>query len=197
MKSNAELNVIAELDLEPIKVKLMHKQSGEGWGRAQVDAVEVEYRRFLHLLKVFPDEQVAPRFDVDIFWHYHILDTLKYAVDCEQVFGYFLHHYPYSALGGEDDEADHHRTGARMQELYEATFDQAYIRQGEGYPVTALPQSAPAYCSPMKAQTEPAYCSPMTATMMSIQRATPMTARPSAVAQNDSVYSHGLPAIAA
>lgn len=128
MNSNAELNVIAAFDLNPIKVKLMHKESGEGWSQSQVDAVELEYRRFLHLLKLFPAEQVAPRFDVDIFWHYHILDTMKYAADCEHVFGYFLHHYPYSGLGGEDDEAARHRTGARTQELYKATFGEDYIQ---------------------------------------------------------------------
>ena len=128
---NAEFNTIFELDLDPIKVKLMHKESGEGWTREQVDAVEFEYRRFLCLMKLFPHEQTAPLFDVDIFWHYHILDTMKYAADCEQIFGYFLHHFPYTGLRGEDDEAAHERVGARMQALYEATFGEAYIRQEE------------------------------------------------------------------
>jgi hypothetical protein len=141
MNSTEQFNMIAELDLDPIKVKLMHKESGEGWSRAQVDAVEFEYRRFLHLMKLFPNEQVAPLFDVDIFWHYHILDTMKYAVDCEQIFGYFLHHFPYTGLRGEDDEAAHRRVGKRMQELYETTFGEAYIRQSENSaagPITAF-----------------------------------------------------------
>lgn len=129
MNSNAELNVIAKLDLDPIKVKLMHKESGEGWTLAQANAVEFEYRRFLSLMKLFPHEQVAPLFDVDIFWHYHILDTMKYAADCENIFGYFLHHFPYTGLRGEDDEAAHQRVGVRMQELYEATFGETYVRQ--------------------------------------------------------------------
>lgn len=136
MNSTAELEPIAALDLAPIKVKLMHKESGEGWSLEQVNEVEIEYRRFLQLLKLFPDEPMAPRFDVDIFWHYHILDTLKYAVDCERIFGYFLHHYPYSGLGGDADDAGHDRHGARTQELYEATFSEAYIRQEKPYAVT-------------------------------------------------------------
>jgi hypothetical protein len=148
MHSNATCNKISALNLDPIKVKLMHKQSGEGWSRSQVDAVEFEYRRFLQLLKLFPEEQVAPRFDVDIFWHYHILDTMKYAADCELIFGYFLHHYPYSGLGGEDDEAAHHRTGARTQALYKATFGEDYIRPAaiaqndSSYLVRPVPGSA-------------------------------------------------------
>jgi hypothetical protein len=128
MISTASFQAIADLDLEPIKVKLMHEESGEGWSLDKVNAVEFEYRRFLYLMKTFPNEQTAPLMDVDIFWHYHILDTMKYAVDCEQVFGYFLHHFPYIGLRGEDDEAAHQRVGDRMKELYEATFGEAYLR---------------------------------------------------------------------
>jgi hypothetical protein len=136
MISNTEFNAIAELDLDPIKVKLMHKESGEGWSLEKANAVEFEYRRFLQLMKMYPGEQTAPLFDVDTFWHYHILDTMKYAADCERVFGYFLHHFPYIGLRGEDDEAAHHEAGSRMQELYEATFGEAYIR-GHGRDTTA------------------------------------------------------------
>lgn len=120
------MNVIEALDLEPIKVKLMHKESGEGWTLAHANAVEREYRRFLYLMKTYPQEQAAPLVDVDTFWHYHILDTLKYAADCEAVFGHFLHHFPYIGLRGEDDLAAHERLGLRMQQLYEETFGSAY-----------------------------------------------------------------------
>jgi hypothetical protein len=117
---------IEALDLDPIKVKLMHKESGEGWSLEQANAVEFEYRRFLYLMKKFPRAGAAPRSDVDIFWHYHILDTLKYARDCEAVFGHFLHHFPYVGLRGEDDLALHERAGERMQELYEETFGERF-----------------------------------------------------------------------
>ncbi|TFW13473.1 glycine-rich domain-containing protein-like, partial [Massilia arenosa] len=126
---------IAGLDLDPIKVKLMHPQSGEGWSLQKANAVEVEYRRFLYLMKKFPEERTAPLFDVDTFWHYHILDTLKYAADCEAVFGYFLHHFPYIGLRGEEDEQAHVALGDRMKELYESAFGEPYVR-GQG-PETA------------------------------------------------------------
>jgi hypothetical protein len=157
MMSDSGFKAITDLDLDPIKVKLMHKESGEGWSLEKANAVEAEYRRFLILMKKFPTEQTAPLFDVDTFWHYHILDTMKYAADCEVVFGYFLHHFPYIGLRGEDDEAAHQRIGARMKELYEETFGEPYIRaQGESqtaWSASAVQTAWSASASPAKAQT--------------------------------------------
>lgn len=148
MISSEHFNAIASLDLEPIKVKLMHVESGEGWSLEKAEAVEFEYRRFLYLMKMFPQEQTAPLMDVDIFWHYHILDTMKYAIDCEAVFGYFLHHFPYIGLRGEDDETAHRRVGERMKELYEETFGESY---GIGARGAAAPETA--YSGRVSAQT--------------------------------------------
>ncbi|WP_205588317.1 glycine-rich domain-containing protein [Helicobacter vulpis] len=44
-----------------------------------------------------------PPKDVDAFWHYHILDTQKCAQDCQEIFGYFLHHFPYFGMRGDQD----------------------------------------------------------------------------------------------
>jgi hypothetical protein len=140
MNLNDLFNAVMALDLKPIKVKLMHVESGEGWSLEKATAVEKEYRRFLCLMKMFPNEATAPLADVDTFWHYHILDTMKYAADCEQAFGYFLHHYPYVGLGGEDDQAFRLDSGNRMRVLYEATF-------GDPYPGAAAIDAAAAFCA--------------------------------------------------
>jgi hypothetical protein len=131
IKALPEFETIASLDLDPIKVKLMHNHSGEGWSLARASAVEVEYRRFLFLMKKYPDELAAPTVDVDTFWHYHILDTAKYAADCEAIFGYFLHHFPYLGLRGEEDMQAHDRAGERMRELYEESFGEAYLQAAD------------------------------------------------------------------
>jgi hypothetical protein len=153
MYTNDLFAAVMQLDLEPIKMKLMHAESGEGWSLEKANAVEKEYRRFLCLMKMYPDEDTAPLVDVDTFWHYHILDTMKYAADCEQAFGYFLHHYPYVGMRGEDDEQFRLDSGKRMGELYEATF-------GETYPGMAAEAGAgdaeTAYCAGPHADT--AYC---------------------------------------
>src|SRR5438067_8430769 len=126
MNTNGQFKAAMELNLDSIKAKLMHVASGEGWSLDKANAVEKEYRRFLCLMKMYPNENTAPTVDVDTFWHYHILDTMKYAVDCEKVFGYFLHHYPYVGMGAEEDDEVRLDAGDRMRELYEATFGEAY-----------------------------------------------------------------------
>jgi len=128
MISNNDFALIAALDLNPIKTKLMHKESGEGWSQSRANAVETEYRRFLYLVKAFPQVQAAPLVDVDTFWHYHILDTMKYARDCAQAFGYFLHHDPQLGLVGENGAQLQQQAGERMRALYESTFGLSYVR---------------------------------------------------------------------
>jgi len=148
MNTDNVLNAIAALDLEPVKTKLMHVASGEGWSRSKADALDVEYRRFLYLMYAFPDDATAPTVDVDTFWHYHILDTVKYAADCEKTFGFFMHHYPYVGMEGEHDIGAQERGGDRMRELYEQTFGEAYIRT-EAYGVHAVSETdaaGAAYC---------------------------------------------------
>jgi hypothetical protein len=150
MIMNNEFQAVMELNLESIKAKLMHVASGEGWSLEKANAVEHEYRRFLCLMKKYPNENTAPLVDVDTFWHYHILDTMKYAADCEQAFGYFLHHYPYVGMGAEEDDQVRIDAGARMGELYEATF-------GEAYPSLQADGAEAAFCgAAVEAQT--AFC---------------------------------------
>lgn len=148
MTSYDQCSAIAELDLEPIKFKLMHK---EGWTPEQAEAVEREYRRFLFLMKIYPQDAAAPLEDVDTFWHYHILDTMKYARDCETVFGYFLHHFPYVGLCAEAGPDVLEQMGERMRELYEVTFGQSYRRQTSQLQGQAVPSPASdpalAYCA--------------------------------------------------
>ena len=158
MNTSDLLKAVMQLDLEPIKMKLMHVESGEGWSLEKANAVEKEYRRFLCLMKMYPEEDTAPLVDVDTFWHYHILDTMKYAADCERAFGYFLHHYPYVGMRGEDDEQFRLDSGKRMGELYEATFGEAYpgmdAAQFAGHDDDT--QALTAYCAGPRVET--AYC---------------------------------------
>jgi len=92
---------IAALDLSGVCVRLMHPKAGLGWNESRTRAAEFAYREFLLVAKTFPAETPSPSADVDAFWHFHILDTVKYARDCAMAFGYFLHHKPDLSLAGK------------------------------------------------------------------------------------------------
>src|SRR5438445_2199299 len=116
------VGAIRALDLDPIKLKLMDLEEGQGWSREYADSMELAYKRFLTLLVTHPEETIAPSKDVDKFWHGHILDTLKYAEDCQKVFGNFLHHFPYFGMRGEEDAKNLAEAGRTTQRLYEQEF---------------------------------------------------------------------------
>src|SRR4051812_5332671 len=105
-KLEQTIAAIQALDLDPIKFKLMEADEGHGWSREYADHTEREYKRYLILSAKYPEESLTPTKTVDKFWHAHILDTLKYAEDCQNVFGYFLHHFPYFGMRGEQDTAN-------------------------------------------------------------------------------------------
>ena len=113
---------IQALDLSMIKLKLQDVEEGPGWTSEKCDAMEVDYRRFLALKRAYPDVEIVPNKEVDLFWHQHILDTEKYAQDCEALFGTFLHHYPYFGMQGEEDYARLCAAFSETQSLYEAHF---------------------------------------------------------------------------
>ncbi|WP_426110683.1 glycine-rich domain-containing protein [Massilia sp. PWRC2] len=94
MKIDATIAPIATLDLSTIRTRLMHPHAGLGWSEARTRAAESAYREFLMFAKLLPQKAAVPSADVDYFWHFHILDTKKYADDCARIFGYFLHHQP-------------------------------------------------------------------------------------------------------
>lgn len=116
------MSAIDNLDLDPIKVKLMDTHDGESWSFEKVEAICIKYRRFLTLNLENPKAAIVPTQDIDTFWHYHILDTIKYAEDCTQCFGYFLHHFPYFGLRGAEDAKNLADAFEATKALYEARF---------------------------------------------------------------------------
>ena len=63
---------ITKLDLSKIKHKLLLDRS-LNWDKTKIDTVEREYKRFLSIIKLYPNEIIVPNKLVDEFWHMHIL----------------------------------------------------------------------------------------------------------------------------
>jgi hypothetical protein len=82
---------VARLDLGPVREIVIRDA---GWSDERVLEAEREYKRFLFLAASEPERPVVPSAFVDEYWHAHILDTQRYAEDCEAALGRFLHHVP-------------------------------------------------------------------------------------------------------
>lgn len=100
---NIQMDDILSLDFSMIKKKLQDTEEGLGWSELECEFAEEEYKRFLALKRAYPEKEIVPNQIVDSFWHQHILDTMKYAEDCQKIFGEFIHHYPYFGMNGVDD----------------------------------------------------------------------------------------------
>lgn len=121
---------VGALDLEPIRYKLVYDPEGEPWSRERAERAEIAYKRFLTLVVLYPKQRLVPLGDIDKFWHQHILDTRKYAEDCDKVFGHFLHHFPYFGLRGEEDAEGLKQAGVETAALFVREFGDEISSQG-------------------------------------------------------------------
>lgn len=113
---------ILRLNLDRIKWKLSEPEEGRGWSQELCDHAEMEYKKYLTMMKLFPELDIVPSKLMNKFWHQHILDTRAYAKDCNAVFGRFVHHYPYFGMYGEEDKQELISAFERTREIYKSLF---------------------------------------------------------------------------
>lgn len=116
------LGLVEQLDHGPIMFKLVHGDDGPKWSVAQVHIAQLWYKRFLYLNLKYPNSVIVPNKTIDQFWHKHILDTRKYAHDCDRVFGYFLHHFPYFGIRDSQDAQNLERSFSETKDLFLSEF---------------------------------------------------------------------------
>lgn len=112
---------LTQLDLEPIAYRLIHSNQ-EKWNIKQTNQAISAYLMFLLLVYLYPNSQLVPNQEIDRVWHYHILDTIKYAEDCEMLFGRFIHHFPYFGKRGKMDENNLQTAFEQTQVLFQEHF---------------------------------------------------------------------------
>jgi hypothetical protein len=115
---------IQALDLESVKLRLMDPVLGEGWTREYADSIETAYKTYLTLVAKYQDdaEDILLAKDVDEFWHTHILQTMKYAADCQAAFGGFLHHEPHVGAITQELRDKRGKLADKTRALYEREF---------------------------------------------------------------------------
>ena len=106
---------VRKLVFSMLKRKLIEEQ---GWTQEYCHEIEDLYRKFLALNVRYPDVKVCPTGPIDDFWHAHIVDTMAYQKDCEQLFGHILHHFPYFGMRGVEDIADLEAAFDRSLDLF-------------------------------------------------------------------------------
>ncbi len=121
---------INNLDLSMIANTMVIKL---GWLKSEVDEACALYRNFLFLIYKYPDQKIVPSEDIDEVWHNHILDTRKYKVDCEKIFGRYLDHYPYFGMDGITTLEDLSVAFAETQKVHIQEF---------GYPIFSVRYSS-------------------------------------------------------
>lgn len=112
---DAAVEKVSRLDFSMLRMKLV---SEGGWSLEACDEAEDLYRKFLALNIRYPETKICPNGPTDSFWHAHILDTRKYAEDCNELFGGLLHHFPYFGLRGPEDRADLERAFSNTTDLF-------------------------------------------------------------------------------
>ena len=120
----------SNLDLEPIKFSLTQREDGPNWPLNKAETLEVWYRRFLYLSSIYKDKVIVPSKDIDMFWHTHILDTQKYMLDCENLFGRYIHHFPYFGMRGEKDRNQLKKSFHETEELFLLHFSESPVSVG-------------------------------------------------------------------
>ena len=116
---------LTRLDLQPIAYKLIHSNE-EKWNIQQTEEAILHYRMFLLLVYLYPNSQLVPNREIDEVWHFHILDTMKYAEDCEILFGRFIHHFPYFGERGKIDRDNLQKSFEQTQVLFQEHFGIKY-----------------------------------------------------------------------
>lgn len=140
------LQKVGPWDFSLTKEKLL-EPSYAGWTIDRADAAERDYKRYMAITAALSGQQLVPNGDIDRFWHEHILDTRRYAKDCFELFGEFLHHYPYFGMRGEVDNRNWVKTAQESNDLWNREFgEELYAVPGEenagGTPMKC-PQACP------------------------------------------------------
>jgi len=110
--------------IEQIRFDLIRWKMENSPGNCAISSEESElaieeYKRFLTLKQDNPEVSMAPTNLMDEVWHFHILDTKRYAADCERLFGRLFHHSPsYGPHESTERQASLAESFERMSSLY-------------------------------------------------------------------------------
>lgn len=105
-----------DLRLSHVLAKAAENYSWEG---AQAEYAREWYVKHWYLARKYPERPLAAVSKAaDRLWHQHIIDTRKYAEDCDRILGRFMNHTP---IYGTPSEIENNAYQETLQ-LYEEEF---------------------------------------------------------------------------
>ena len=141
----ASLKAIQALNFDQLRQKAcLPKPEGEGWTKPQALEAEKWYKRYLSLMITHPNIKHVPNGPIDTFWHRHILDTSKYIEDCQNIFGGYVHHYPYYGLNGEEDATARDQSFEETNQAYQELYGEECTTMGLLFDIVADPEGCEA-----------------------------------------------------
>lgn len=120
---NKAFDLVKDLDFSLAIEKLQNLEVGSWTKERALKAVD-DYKKYLAITKVLNGYQLVPNGDIDEIWHYHIMDTRQYAKDCNDIFGGFLHHYPYFGMLGEENKEQWLNVQRESDEIWFQLFEE-------------------------------------------------------------------------
>ncbi|KAK42782.1 hypothetical protein BG58_38035 [Caballeronia jiangsuensis] len=115
----------------------------ETWTSVRAHKAVQNYKRYMAVTKALGGTQLVPNGDIDEIWHMHILDTRAYMRDSEQLFGKYLHHYPYFGMLGEENERQWREVQGESEKLWQRLFGEALY--SESLQAQKCPQLCPCH----------------------------------------------------
>ncbi len=119
--------------------KLIEVKNGE-WDLDRAEAALRNYKRYMAVTKALGGVQLVPNGDIDEIWHMHILDTRAYMKDCNELFGEYMHHFPYFGMLGEENRQQWLEVQSQSESLWQELFCEAL------YGATLEAQKCPQVC---------------------------------------------------
>lgn len=108
-------------DFELAIKKIVEIKDG-AWDLTRAILAVKNYKRYMAVTKALGGVQLVPNGDIDEIWHMHILDTRAYMKDCQELFGEYLHHFPYFGMLGEENEQQWLTVQSQSASLWQNLF---------------------------------------------------------------------------
>lgn len=119
------------------KEKLLESKK---WSNVKADRAVSDYKKYMALMKAMNGYQLVPNEEIDEIWHMHILDTRQYMKDCNELFGEYIHHYPYFGMLSEENKTQWLETQTLSDNVWQKFFGKKL------YSSTNIGQKCPQVC---------------------------------------------------